>query len=165
MDDPNYYWGDFNFDTDPQKTEYMARILNATDRSLSAFNQAGGKVLIYQGWSDFAMTPLRTIEFYETIQRDLGARETNSFARLFMAPGMFHCFGGPGPDTFDYLSATERWVEQGIAPNSMFAQHFDENGNLDRTRPLCAYPRVARYKGKGSIDQAANFRCVQPKSE
>ena len=164
-DNANFYWGDFDFDTDPQRTTFMGKILNATDRSLADFNRAGGKLLIYQGWSDFAMTPLRTIEFYESVQRELGIKRTDNFARLFLAPGMFHCSDGPGPNDFDYLTATERWVEKGFAPNSIVAQHLDEDGNVDRTRPLCAYPEVARYKGAGSIDQAANFRCVQPKSE
>lgn len=164
-DNANFYWGNFDFDTDPQRTTFMGTILNATNRSLADFNRAGGKLLMYQGWSDFAMTPFRTIEFYESVQRELGVKRTDNFARLFMAPGMFHCSDGPGPNDFDYLTATERWVEKGIAPNSIVAQHLDEDGNVDRTRPLCAYPQVARYKGAGSIDQAANFRCVQPKSE
>ncbi len=164
-DDPTYYWGKFDFDTDPQRTEFMGRLLNATDRSLASFDQAGGKLLIYQGWSDFAMTPFRTIEFYKTIQQDLGSERTDNFARLFMAPGMFHCFGGPGPDTFDYLTALERWVEKGSAPKSMVARHFDETGRVDRIRPLCAFPQVARYKGTGSIDRASSFRCVQPTSD
>jgi len=161
VDDPNFDWSTFNFDTDPQLTRFMAGILDTTNRSLGSFQQSGGKLLIYQGWADFAMSPFRTIQFYDSIRQDLGADRTDSFARLFMAPGMFHCFGGPGPDTFDYLTAMERWVEKGIPPKSMVAQHFDDNGNVDRTRPLCTYPMVARYKGTGSIDDAANFRCVQ----
>lgn len=79
-----------------------------------------------------------------------------------MAPGMYHCGTGPGPDTFDYLSALEQWVEKGIAPEQMESTHFDLNGNPDRTRPLCAYPKVAQYNGSGSIDDAANFSCAAP---
>ena len=82
-----------------------------------------------------------------------------------MVPGMAHCGDGTGPNAFDYFTALEDWVEQGIAPDSMVAYHFDDNGNVDRTRPLCPYPQVARYKGHGSIDDAANFRCVEPESD
>ena len=79
-----------------------------------------------------------------------------------MAPGVFHCEGGPGPDSFDYLTALERWVEQGQRPESIEATHYDENGNIDRTRPLCPYPMVAHYNSSGSKNKAANFHCEQP---
>ncbi len=78
-----------------------------------------------------------------------------------MAPGMAHCAGGEGPDTFDSLTALEQWVEQGQAPVGIVAAHRTV-GQVDRTRPLCAYPQVARYKGSGSIDESANFSCVKP---
>ena len=83
------------------------------------------------------------------------------FFRLFMAPGMGHCAGGPGPNQFDALTALEQWVEKGIAPDTLLASH-SSNGKVDRTRPLCPYPQVARYKGTGSIDEASNFACVTP---
>jgi feruloyl esterase len=72
---------------------------------------------------------------------------------------MAHCGGGAGPNTFDALAALEAWVERGTAPGSIPAAHAT-NGRVDRTRPLCAYPAVARYNGTGSIDDAANFSCV-----
>src|SRR6185295_6307074 len=83
------------------------------------------------------------------------------FLRLFMVPGMLHCSGGPGPDRFDMLSALEQWVEHGVAPDTVPASHL-KNGVVDRTRPLCAYPKVAVYKGSGSTDDAANFSCQMP---
>jgi tannase/feruloyl esterase len=81
-----------------------------------------------------------------------------------MVPGMQHCSGGPGPDSFDSLTALEQWVEQGIAPKQIIASKLAA-GVVTRTRPLCRYPQVARYKGKGSTDDAANFRCVKPRHE
>jgi feruloyl esterase len=90
-----------------------------------------------------------------------GERETQSFYRLFMVPGMGHCGGGPGASVFDVLAALERWVEDGQAPDRVPAAHVS-NGKVDRTRPLCAYPRIARYQGKGSTDDAASFECQLP---
>ncbi len=162
FDDPNFDWATFNFDTDPERLRFMGRILNATETNLSAFERSGGRLLLWHGWSDPAISALRTIGYYEDVQRELGRRRTQRFARLFLAPGMSHCFGGTGPNAFDYLTALEQWVEAGVAPESLEASRFDENGNVDRTRPLCAYPRVARYTGHGSIDDAANFHCVAP---
>ena len=91
-----------------------------------------------------------------------GAAKSADFVRLFMAPGMHHCQdNGPGPNTFDALTALEHWVEQGTAPTRIIASHATADV-VDRTRPLCAYPMVARYTGKGSVDAAENFRCVSP---
>ncbi len=167
VDDPNFNWATFNFDTDPQRLQFMARILNATSPDLSGFRNAGGKLLLYQGWSDPIIPATRTIDYYQDVQRKLGLslKKTKQFARLFLAPGMSHCGGGSGPFAFDYFTALEGWVEHGIAPDSMVAYHFDDDGNVDRTRPLCAYPQVARYIGTGSIDDAASFRCVDPPSD
>ncbi len=83
-----------------------------------------------------------------------------------MAPGMYHCDSGPDPNSFDALSALEAWVEHGEAPNAIVATHFNDiTGNPDRTHPLCPYPKLARYKGTGDIDRAANFRCEDPLSD
>jgi len=84
---------------------------------------------------------------------------TADFYRMFMVPGMGHCSGGPGPNQFDHLTALEQWVEKGVAPDKLIASHIT-NGKVDRTRPLCVYPQVARWKGTGSTDEAANFACV-----
>ena len=88
-----------------------------------------------------------------------GIEKTRDFYRFFIAPGMGHCAGGPGPNTFDALGALEQWVEKGAAPDKLVATH-STNGKVDRTRPLCMYPQVARWKGAGSSDEAANFACV-----
>jgi feruloyl esterase len=91
-----------------------------------------------------------------------GSRETKEFYRLFMVPGMQHCNGGPGPNTFDTVSALEQWVEKSVPPDKMVASH-STNGAVDRTRPLCPYPQEAQWKGSGSTDQAENFVCALPK--
>jgi feruloyl esterase len=90
-----------------------------------------------------------------------GYDRTRDFFRLFMAPGMGHCAGGPGPNQFDAVIALEQWVERGVAPDILLATHSTA-GKVDRTRPLCPYPQVARYKGVGSIDDAASFSCAAP---
>ena len=87
--------------------------------------------------------------------------KTQEFARLFMVPGMGHCGSGAAPNQFDPLSALDQWVEKGVAPDTMFASHR-AGGTVDRTRPLCPYPQVAKWKGSGSTDEAANVACVPP---
>jgi len=93
--------------------------------------------------------------------RDATLRAVQDFHRLFMAPGMLHCAGGPGPNTFDAHDALEAWVERGVAPESIIATRLT-NGASDRTRPLCPYPKVATYKGSGDINRAASFSCAVP---
>jgi len=90
------------------------------------------------------------------------ARETENFFRLFMAPGLAHCIGATGLNTFDTLTALERWVEQGTAPNKIIASQVT-NGVTTMTRPLCPYPQVATYTEHGSTNDAANFVCGLPR--
>jgi feruloyl esterase len=107
------------------------------------------------GGADPALTAFRTIRYFKDVRRAIGnAHRTDEFLRLFLAPGMHHCSGGPGPSSFDTLTALEQWVEAGIAPDMLLATHLPTG----RTRPLCPYPQVARYTGSGSID-ASNFAC------
>jgi feruloyl esterase len=162
QDDPTYSYRFFNFDTDPPLFAFMGEILNATDPQLVRFKAYGGKLIMYHGWADPAISALRTIEYSEEVVQAIGGkRQTDQFFRLFLAPGMHHCSGGPGPNTFDTLTALETWVEDGIAPTRIIASH-STGGVVDRTRPLCPYPQVARYVGTGSIDQAQNFLCTPP---
>ena len=88
-------------------------------------------------------------------------KATNDFFRLFMVPGMFHCGDGPGPNVFETATPLSEWVEKGTAPQTLQAAKIAD-GKVVRTRPLCVYPDVARYKGSGSVDEAANFTCVKP---
>ncbi|HYM24224.1 MAG TPA: tannase/feruloyl esterase family alpha/beta hydrolase, partial [Vicinamibacterales bacterium] len=107
------------------------------------------------------ISPQNSIDYYEKVRQTMGAAETDRFMRLFMAPGMMHCGGGPGPNAIDALTPMEQWVEHGVAPSQMIASHATSGapGTIDRTRPLCAYPRVAVYKGSGDTNDAANFEC------
>src|SRR5207302_1118752 len=101
-------------------------------------------------------------KYYEAATKTMGPEKTRDFFRFFMAPGMGHCGGGPGPNTFDMLGPLEQWVEKGIAPGKIIASH-STGAVVDRTRPLCPYPQVARWKGTGNTDDAANFVCASPK--
>lgn len=161
--DPKWNWRTFDFDKDMETAlRSSAAIVDANDANLRPFFSRGGKLLMYHGWDDPQVAPGASINYYKRVVETLGgvAKTTNSI-RLFMAPGMGHCGGGEGPNTFDALGALEHWVEQGKAPEAIIASH-PTNGAVDRTRPLCPYPQIAQYKGAGSIDDAANFACKAP---
>ncbi len=137
-------------------------VLKAVDPDLRKFVSHGGKLILYHGWSDNLIAPLNSVHYFESVEAKLGGLEkTGESVRLFMAPGMSHCGGGDGPNSFDMLTPMEQWVEQGKAPESVVATHRT-GGRVDRTRPWCPYPQVAEYKGSGSTDDAANFVCVRP---
>jgi feruloyl esterase len=158
-DDPSYDWYQFSLARDLPKIATIAAILSPTDPDLTAFKRRGGKLLMYHGWADPAISAYGTIDYYERVVAKTGGKQqADDFVRLFLAPGMHHCRGGPGPNAFDSLTALEQWVERGVAPKQLIASHSTD-GQVDRTRPLCPEPQVARYVGKGSIDDAANFRC------
>jgi feruloyl esterase len=149
--------------------ETMGQRLNATDPNLKEFENRGGKLVLYHGWSDAALAPTGTIHYYNGVSSKMGRKEADGFTRLYMVPGMQHCGGGPGPNSFrvPMTVALEQWVEQSSAPEKIIATKFKTDGNpasgLARTRPLCPYPQVSQYSGSGSIDDAANFSCVVPK--
>ena len=160
-DDPGYeFVTDFNIDRDASKLDFMRRFLDATDADLSLFFKNGGKLMMSHGWGDAGVPPLGSIRYYERVFDALEPQAKESF-RLYMVPGMYHCGGGPGPNTFDLLTPLVKWVEGGVAPDGIVASHL-KDGKVDRTRPLCAYPQVPRYTGKGSIDEASNFTCAEP---
>ena len=160
--DPSWDVRTLDYDRDLAYAEERLAHLPAVSRDLSGFKRQGGKLLVYAGWMDPVVPPQDTTAYYDAVSKVMGGYDkTRDFFRLFMAPGMGHCAGGPGPNQFDALTALEQWVEKGVAPETLLASHGN-NGKVDRTRPLCAYPQVARYKGTGSIDEAANFSCVTP---
>jgi feruloyl esterase len=131
-----------------------------TSADLKAFAARGGKLLIYQGWGDPNVSPRSPLMYYDRLVKTIGRAQVDASVRLFYAPGMGHCGGGNGPNVFDMLTPLEQWREQGTPPASVLATH-STNGKVDRTRPLCPYPQIARYKGTGNIDEAANFTCSQ----
>jgi feruloyl esterase len=157
--DPNWDWKTMDYDKDiAAGEEKVGKVLNAIDPDLRAFKARGGKLIMYHGWNDQLISPLNTVNYYNRVATTIGADDTDEFLRLFMAPGMQHCAGGVGPNTFDALAALEQWVERGVKPARIVATHSTD-GAVDRTRPLCPYPQVAAYTGAGSIDEAASFVC------
>jgi feruloyl esterase len=131
--------------------------VNAINPDLRAFKAHGGKLILYHGWNDTAISPGNTIDYYTSVLSKMGGKQ-DDFIRLFMAPGMQHCGGGPGPNQVNWMAALERWRESGVAPNQVEASHV-ANNRIDMTRPLCAYPQQAVYKGTGSTNDAGNFSC------
>jgi feruloyl esterase len=157
---PDYDYKTFNFDRDIHLLDQWSKQADAKNPDLSMFKKHGGKLLMTHGWADSILQPMASVNYYEQAVAKNGPA-TSDFFRLFMVPGMAHCGGGIGPDRHDPMTATIDWVEKDKAPVSMVASRVVDN-KVVRTRPLCPYPQVARYSGQGSIDEAANFRCVAP---
>lgn len=156
-------WDPRTFDLDrdlPAVDEKVGSIVNAISPDLQAFKSRGGKLILYHGWNDTAISPGNTIDYYSSVLAKMGGRQ-DGWVRLFMAPGMQHCGGGPGPNQVNWMAALERWREAGAAPDHVVASHV-ANNRVDMTRPLCPYPQVAQYKGVGSPSDAANFVCKAP---
>jgi feruloyl esterase len=161
--DPNWDFRTLNLDTDVALADKLDNgTLNATDPDLKKFISHGGKLIQYHGWNDQLIAPQNSINYYQSVIKKMGgASKTVDSYRLFMAPGMNHCGGGDGPNAIDGISVIAQWVEKGATPEKIIASHSTQ-GRVDRTRPLCAYPQVAKYKGSGSTDDAANFSCALP---
>lgn len=177
FDDANWDFRKFRPDEDTKLADKkMAAILNAIDPDLRLFRKRGGKLIMYHGWSDAAISPVNSINYYESVVAEMGSG-IGDFMRLFMAPGLQHCFMGPGPNSFgqgslgpqgdpdhDIFSAVERWVERGIAPEKIIATKYlndaDPGQGIEMTRPLCPYPKVAAYNGINSANDAASFACT-----
>jgi feruloyl esterase len=160
--DPSWDWRTFDFDKDNarfESPEYL--IMNATDPNLGKFIGHGGKLLMYHGWADQNVSPYQTVRYFRNVQDTMSASKVKDSVVLFMVPGMAHCSGGEGCGVFDKVGTLDRWVEQGKTPVSIIASHATA-GKIDRSRPLCPYPQVAKYSGMGSIDDAANFTCKMP---
>jgi len=134
--------------------------VNAVNPDLRAFKQRGGKLLLYHGWNDTAISPGNTVDYYQSVLTGMGGKQ-DDFVRLFMVPAMQHCGGGAGPNQVNWMAALERWRESGPAPSRIEAAHISGN-RVDMTRPLCPYPQVAVYSGVGSTNDAANFACKAP---
>jgi feruloyl esterase len=157
----------------------FAAVLNARETDLKAFAARGGKLILYHGWSDGGISPLSTVQYYESVVQRMGKPAADGFLRLFMVPGMQHCAGGPGTDVFgengiatandaqhDLYLTLEDWVANSTAPGRVIAAKLDGMGpgaKVTFTRPLCAYPLVAKYKGSGDPNDAVNFSCEKQK--
>jgi hypothetical protein len=141
-----------------------ADTFDATNPDLTAFRNAGGKLIMWHGWADPAITPIGTIAYYQAVQDRMGGpAATARFARLFMLPGVGHCRGGQGPDSFDALSAIVDWVEHGKAPDSFVVTRSATSTSTVQSLPVYPYPLVATYDGHGDPDVAGSYRPAPPK--
>ncbi len=177
--------GDPTFNVLTAKADDLLRVskqkgaadLDATDPDLSRFAARGGKLILYHGWHDAAISPENTIAYYESVEKQMGEEKAASFVRLYMIPGMEHCLGGPGASAFGQFGvptakgpkfglfdSLENWVEKGSPDEGVVATKStagkDGAMKTEFTRPLCAWPKVARYSGSGDPNDAANFACV-----
>jgi feruloyl esterase len=130
---------------------------DATSPDLSAFNAAGGKLILWHGWADQHISPKFTIAYYEAMQNTMTAATVDTFARLYLLPGVAHCGGGEGPSNFDLVSQITGWVEKGNAPDAVTTTATDSSSNVTATRPVYPYPAVAKFSGTGDWHDAANW--------
>jgi hypothetical protein len=157
---PDWTYQNYDYDTLRKDSERVAETLNATNPDLSSFRKRGGKFIMYSGWSDASITALATVGYYESVlAHDKTAADDT---RLFMMPGVEHCFGGAGPDWVNYLTEIDKWVESGKAPEQITAYWLNDKKQPAGSRPVCAYPKVAKYDGRGNSRDAASFSCVSP---
>jgi feruloyl esterase len=153
----------------------LAPVVNSTNPDLRQFERHGGKLIQYAGWADSAVAPENGINYYKRVAAEMG--DAHDFYRVFMAPGMAHCYGGVGPNAFgngisngpvidadhDLMKALELWVEKGIAPEKIIAtKYLDDNPQhgIAVQRPLCPYPKIAEYNGHGRTTDSSSFKCV-----
>jgi feruloyl esterase len=157
--DPNWDWHAFHLASDlPRALEEDGGVIDFTDPNLAPFFDRGGKLLMYHGWADPQVPPLRSVAYFKDVLATTSTRMRGKSIQLYMEPGVNHCGGGEGPDTFDVVGALEQWEQTGNAPARIIASHSNDS-EVDRTRPLCPYPEIATYQGSGSVDSADNFRC------
>ena len=159
FNDPNLEWQKFDLDRDMPIIDRAVGYVDAVNPDLSGFKKRGGKLLLTHGWADTGITPETTIWYYESVLQKMGKNQSD-WLRLFMAPGMGHCGGGPGVNSFDSIGALEKWVEKKTAPDQMLG-----TGAQGLTRPLCPYPQYADYKGTGELKDAASWACRAPAPE
>ena len=155
--DPNWDPKSLNFDSHlAESTKPANLIFDASDPDLNRFTGRGGKLVMYQGWAEPGIPPGNIVTYYGNVQKQ--TKNASEAVRLFMVPGMGHCGGGNGTSTFDMAAVLDAWRDGGKAPEQVNASRV-RAGKVDRTRPLCAWPKVAAYTGSGSVDEAANFVC------
>jgi len=135
---------------------------DATSPDLSAFQKAGGKLILWHGWADQHISPLFTINYFEAMQNTMGASNVSEFARLYLIPGVGHCGGGEGFPNIDLVTQVTGWVEQGSAPNAVMTYQTDSSNAVTASRPVYPYPAVAQFTGTGDWHNGANYVQGQP---
>ena len=144
-------------DVDKEALSASDPLVEPASTNLSTFSSNGGKLLFFHGDSDPWFSPLDTLAYYRSLAASNGgANQVATWSRMFLVPGMAHCGGGPSLDHFDMLTPVMNWVEKGRAPEAIVATGKAFPG---RSRPLCAYPKHAQYKGSGDTEDARNFTC------
>ncbi len=156
-DDAKRDWRTMDPARDHTSMARMRGLMQAVDPHLGPFATHGGKLIIYHGWADFGVDPLTTIAYVEAVSAAT-PHPREEFLRLYLVPGMFHCSGGSNVDSFDLMTPLIDWVEHRKMPDGLTAARMEDN-KVTRTRPLCAYPSVARYSGSGNPDEAHSFDC------
>jgi feruloyl esterase len=159
-DNPEWDWREFDLDRDLPLAVEQVGYINAARTDLAAFRDRGGKLILYHGWNDQLIAPENTINYHSGVLGTMGP-DQDGWMRLFMAPGMAHCRGGVGPNQIDFLGALDTWRESGTAPDRITAARVSNN-QVDMTRPLCPHPRIAKWTGEGSTNDAENFVCEMP---
>lgn len=157
-DDPDRDWRAFDFDGDPAKITTIRKLLDAANPDLSAFHEAGGKMITYFGWADTALNPLMGIDYYEEVRATMGAAAGDVY-RFYTVPGMFHCRGGVGPEEIDAMAAMIDWVEAGVAPEGIVATTKGDPAGPSQL--LCPYPQRAIRDGAGDARDAASWTCAE----
>jgi pimeloyl-ACP methyl ester carboxylesterase len=171
---PEFDLDQFDPVADRHMLDDAATSMDVWNADLSEFQARGGKLLMYFGWNDFPLRAQLAIDYLARVEQQNGGREaTADFLRLFLVPGMLHCGGGPGPSQVDWVDPIVRWVEEGEAPERIIGEKpgsgelsegdSEANPATDAplfTRPICAYPRYAKYSGRGDVNDEENFRCV-----
>ena len=161
FDDPEFDYASFDFGDHArwlEQTRRAAKLLNATDTDLSGFRTAGGKLILWNGWSDPAIPATGTIRYYEGVAA--GDDGVDEYLRMFMLPGVLHCAGGPGPDFVDWIAAIQAWVEEDRAPDRLVAAKINR-GEVEMQRPVCAWPERAVYDGSGDPRREESFECKE----
>jgi feruloyl esterase len=160
---PDWNWLELDFDRDLTAVDERVNSvgMQAIDPNLEPFFSRGGKLLMYHGWNDPLISPFNSVNYFTNVVHEVGGEAADASIRLFMMPGVNHCAGGAGTDTWDKLEALDAWKTGGTPPERIDAAHLT-NGQVDKSRPLCAYPNVAVYRGTGDTNVATNFDCRLP---
>lgn len=162
FNDPDWDYSTYDFSNFSNDTSKASEYLNATSTDYSLFKERGGKMIIYHGWSDPALSALSTIEHYEEAKSK--DQQIEQYIRLFMLPGVLHCGRGPGPSDTDWLELVRSWVENGDAPEKVILSKT-EKGKTTINRPVFPYPKKAIYNGKGDPYSSNSFKVLTPKEQ